>query len=89
MKRAFMEKGVSMPDEAREIVFPRGVPVRLSREEPPRAAAPPPEIRRPEVKAESEEAVATPAEGALESEEGKIREQARMARVPEEGEDLL
>jgi hypothetical protein len=41
------------------------------------------------LEAEPEEPVATAAEGALESEEGKIREQARTARIPEEGEDLL
>ncbi len=89
VKRSFMDQGISMPDEAREIVFPRGVPVRLSREEVPLEEAPPAEIRRAELEAEPEEPVATAAEGALESEEGKIREQARTARVPEEGEDLL
>lgn len=87
VKRAFMEQGISMPDEAREIVFPREVPVRLLQEGAP-SGAPPPELRRPEF-AGPEEPVATAAEGSLESEEDKIREQARTARVPEEGEDLL
>ncbi|HZZ73890.1 MAG TPA: mechanosensitive ion channel family protein [Pirellulales bacterium] len=29
VKRAFQEHGISMPDEAREVIFPRGVPVTL------------------------------------------------------------
>ena len=32
-KRAFQEAGISLPDEAREIVFPRGLPVRMLPEE--------------------------------------------------------
>ncbi|MCC6508372.1 MAG: mechanosensitive ion channel [Pirellulaceae bacterium] len=31
IKRAYQDRGISMPDEAREVVFPRGVPVEISR----------------------------------------------------------
>ncbi|MBW3597779.1 MAG: mechanosensitive ion channel, partial [Planctomycetes bacterium] len=42
VKRAFQEAGVSMPDEAREVLFPQGVPVRMlaAEEEEPEEAAP-------------------------------------------------
>jgi hypothetical protein len=29
VKRAFQDSGISLPDEAREIIFPNGVPVRV------------------------------------------------------------
>jgi small-conductance mechanosensitive channel len=29
VKRAFQDAGISMPDEAREMIFPQGVPVRM------------------------------------------------------------
>jgi small-conductance mechanosensitive channel len=80
IKGAFQEAKISMPDEAREVTFPNGVPVRLlepttEREVKPAAPAP--------------EAAATTAEGGLTSEEGEIKEQARQSRTPEEGENLL
>ena len=31
VKRAFQDSGISMPDDAREVVFPRGVPVEVTR----------------------------------------------------------
>lgn len=33
-KQALVEAGVSLPDEAREVIFPQGVPVRMDRAEP-------------------------------------------------------
>ncbi len=84
VKRTLDEKGISMPDEAREIVFPKEVPVRLlSAEESV------PSKRVPGPAQEPDEPVATAAEGDLGSEEETIREQGRHARNPEEGENLL
>ncbi len=83
VKRAFMAKGISMPDEAREIVFPDGVPVRMLEAAPAEQVA----VMAP-VPVESEE-VTTAAEGDLVSGDEQLREQGRKARVPEEGAGLL
>jgi small-conductance mechanosensitive channel len=84
VKRAFQEAGISMPDEAREVLFPQGLTVRLTREAVAdgdgRADRPP---------AMETVAAATSAEGGLTSEAGQIRDLARQARAPEEGENLL
>lgn len=88
-KRAFQSAGISMPDEAREMIFPQGVPVRLlqdqdggkDQEQPgrPETAAPVPESS----------SISTTAEAGLSSEAKTIQEQARDAWKPEEGENLL
>ncbi|MDQ6717122.1 MAG: mechanosensitive ion channel [Gemmatimonadota bacterium] len=89
VKRAFQARGISMPDEAREIIFPRGVPVTLrepkgeetannaSRGATGVAAA-----------AEKPDAVSTKAEAGLTSEAGVLEEQARNAK-PDAGDNLL
>lgn len=88
VKRAFQDHGISMPDEAREVIFPRGVPVTMltdsTNEIKPRAVAPPPsqEEHGPEV-------VATRAEGGLSSEADTLDEQARRAQPPDQKENLL
>jgi small-conductance mechanosensitive channel len=86
VKRALQDAGISLPDEAREVIFPNGVPVRMldgeaeragmGRDQPAKAAAEP-------------EAVSTRAEAELQSEAAQIKEQARGAWSPEEGENLL
>lgn len=87
VKRAFQERGISIPDEAREVIFPRGVPVVLQNADSEAAAATPSEdVKGP--RAESRD-VATESEAGLRSDAGEIEQQARGARVPEEGEDLL
>ncbi len=82
VKRAFEEAGITMPDEAREVVFPKGVPVQTV-EAPAPARTPP----RP-APADSESA-AHSAEGHLTSEIDDIGKQARAARLPEGGANLL
>lgn len=87
IKRAFQDSGISMPDEAREVVFPRGVPVQLSRV---RAGEANRSSKRNELSraAESTDA-STIAEGGLATEAKTIESQAQGARLPEEGKDLL
>ncbi len=86
VKRSFEENRISMPDDAREVIFPQGVPVHMLEEPAARggesapAAAP---------AAEPEISIATAAEGDLRSEEETIQEQGRSSRSPEEGADLL
>jgi len=89
VKRALQDAGISLPDEAREVIFPAGVPVRMIegelRDEPRgdgRAAA----ARRDGMEAEE---VSTRAEADLQSDAEKIETQARQAWSPDQGENLL
>jgi small conductance mechanosensitive channel len=87
IKTAYMEEGISMPDEAREMVFPNGVPVQLTR-----ISSTPPERegkRDQEIQPSEDYILTAEGEGELESNDEEIREQARQSRSPEEGEDLL
>jgi len=90
VKRAFQQHGISMPDEAREVVFPRGIPVTLLDGRPKETPGDEPQ-RRPDASppAEGLEAVSTKAEGGLSSEAGVLEEQARQVKPLDEGEDLL
>ena len=93
VKRAFQERGISMPDEAREILFPNGVPVRMVGDgaEPARAGPPRERAAREEPLAAAADsgAVTTKAEGGLSSEKGMLQEQARQAKPLDETENLL
>lgn len=90
VKLAFQEHGISMPDEARELVFPQGIPVTLldAKQAITRDAMPekrlPPESRHDELAA-----VSTKAEAGLYSEAGVIEEQARQAQPLKGDENLL
>jgi len=89
VKRAFQQQGISMPDEAREVVFPRGVPVTRTggKVEGPQFVGPP---LRPQVPtSEGLDAVSTRAEAGFSSEAGTLEEQARQAKPLDEGENLL
>lgn len=83
IKRALQDAGISLPDEAREVVFPQGVPVRTMEDE---RVAEPPAPALAERTAEPE-VVATTAEAGLQSEAEEIKEQARKSWTP--GENLL
>jgi len=90
VKRAYQKQGVSMPDEAREVVFPRGVPVTML------------DAKQEQTKdlgslkssgdapcQEGWDAVSTKAEAGLSNEAGILEEQAREAKPVDEGENLL
>ncbi len=83
VKRAFQEHNISMPDAAREVLFPKGVSVTLLKEttDPVSAAAP----ATPDP---GSQPVATRAEAGLSSEAGTIEAQARRGKL-DEGENLL
>jgi small conductance mechanosensitive channel len=83
VKRAFQDSGISLPDEARELIFPHGVPVRMIESE---GAVEPaaPTLAKPTAEPET---VATKGEAGLQSEAGEIKEQARRSWTP--GENLL
>lgn len=86
IKRAFQDAGISLPDEAREVLFPQALKVRLTRDKQisddgaPRPARP---------AAAHEEEVSTRAEGGLQSDAAEIQEQARHSWLPQEDENLL
>jgi len=90
VKRAFQKHGISMPDEAREVVFPRGVPVTMldTKQESTKDSAP---LKSSGELPRSEEldAVSTKAEAGLSNESGILEEQARQAKPVNEDENLL
>lgn len=83
IKRAFQDSGISLPDEARELIFPHGVPVRMIEGE----SAVEPDKPAPAKPSAEPEVVSTRAEAGLQSEAGEIKEQARKSWTP--GENLL
>lgn len=88
-KRAFQQADISMPDESREMLFPDGITVRMVEANGAKLDGASPARRRiPEGSAEAE-SVSTGAEDGLSSEAGDIKEQARRARTPEDGQNLL
>lgn len=80
VKRAFQDSGISLPDEAREVTFPHGVPVRMIEDKGAVESATAKPTAEPET-------VATKAEASLQSEAEEIKEQARRSWTP--GENLL
>jgi small-conductance mechanosensitive channel len=90
VKRAFQKHGISMPDEAREVVFPQGIPITMLDGKVFGTAAAQAEKPLPVVEsAEELDVVSTQAEGDLQSEAGVLDEQARQAQPLREGENLL
>lgn len=88
VKRAYQEQGISMPDEAREVVFPQGVPVTM-REAKPTETQETLKKRAPLTPSDEPEEVSTEAEAGLYSEASTIKEQAREAKPLQETENLL
>lgn len=89
VKRALQQAGISMPDEAREVIFPHGVSVHMVNSQRTEGRAPEQYRHGPPACAAEPDSVSTMAEGALRNEDKQLQEQARRARSPEEGEDLL
>lgn len=87
MKSAYMNEGISMPDDARERFFPDGVPVQLTRDS--QTVSEKEDEIKVEAKTIEDSKIVAEGEGELESNDEEIRNQARRSRSPEEGEDLL
>lgn len=83
---AFDNAGISLPDEAREVIFPEGVPVSIERDGD--SGAPPHRELVPATRSKSTP-ISTEAEGGLETEALDIEKQARDSRDPEGGADIL
>ncbi|BAM04363.1 mechanosensitive ion channel family protein [Phycisphaera mikurensis] len=100
--RALERAGISMPDDAREVIFPDGVPVRQldadadadargpSAADPGGTGTAAAEAAGPRnEEAPNETAHATAAEGDLASNVGEIEKQAAASRRPEDGATVL
>lgn len=87
VKRAFEAEGISMPDEAREILFPEGVSVRMVET----VTAEGGEARAPRATpaVTAAEVVDSGVEDDLSSEDGQLRQQASQSRTPEAGTNIL
>jgi small-conductance mechanosensitive channel len=85
-KKALLERGISMPDEAREVVFPEQVPVRLIRD---RIVHEERQQRRPAPAEPAPEPIVAAAEAGMENDAETIRRQGQRSWRPEEGENLL
>ena len=90
VKIAFQKHGISMPDEAREVVFPQGIPVTILNGKPGKTHDNGQVKRLPTQPPREElDAPSTKAEGGLSSEAGVIKEQARQVKPLNDGENLL
>ena len=90
LKLAFQQHGISMPDEAREVVFPRGIPVTMLEGKPAETSTAKPAPQFPaQPPRDKLDAVATKAEGGLSSEANVIKEQASQVQPLNDGENLL
>lgn len=93
-KHAFVDAGISMPDAAREIIFPQGVPVIPVTPTTLDAIATDAEIPQPAPIPASKpmvevEPITSASEGDLHSDEEELRDQAEQSRPSDDGEDLL
>ncbi len=84
--RALTSAGVSMPDEAREVIFPQGVPVITASGPSPRPTPAPTPPGPADADADD---VAVEAEGDLSSETDDLNRQAETSRDPDQGENVL
>ncbi len=81
---------VSLPDEAREVLFPQGVPVRmLTNESQQKDPASKYTDRRHSQKEQYENEAESAAEGGLLTDAHEIESQAKNSRQPEEGASIL
>ena len=87
VKNALVENGFTLPDEAREVIFPKGVPVQMLESSVSQKPIQDPTLPV-DTKGASEE-ISTQSEGSLTSEAIEIEEQAKNSRQLESGENLL
>ena len=90
VKSAYQKHGISMPDEAREVVFPQGIPItmldgKLTGSPDTQAE----KQRLTDAPSEEPDVVSTQAEGGLHSEAADLKEQALQSQPLQEGENLL
>jgi hypothetical protein len=84
--RAFEEAGISLPDEAREVIFPQGVPVQTLEANGRQLSEAAPQQKTAK---QDSAAVSTAGEGDLRSEASDLQNQVKHEDVPEQGQNLL
>lgn len=89
VKFKLMEAGVSMPDDAREIIFPQGIAVDIRDRPEKGSAAPVAKTGADQTNIANDASLSTPAEGELTSEEGVLKQQARNSTLGENKTNLL
>lgn len=90
VKLTFQQHGISMPDEAREVVFPKGIPVTMVEQTPIDSPDGRPKDRLSGQSANDDvHAASTKAEAGLYSEADVIEVQARQAQPLKDVENLL
>lgn len=96
VKQALEDEGLTLPDEAREVIFPRGVPVKIQQEDPiennhvpKQNLQPDRNALAPESDRNEREPLATRAEGDLSNEREEVQRQAAATSPPDQGENLL
>lgn len=91
VKAAIETAGLTMPDDARELIFPRPVPVRIEHADEERRAATPGPAPEPEraPPAAEDASTATEAEGDLGSDSDTIRKQAESSEQLDLGPDIV
>ena len=87
VKASLQQAGISLPDESREVIFPRGVPVTLTRDGSTEPGKQVPEHRRDLAYPTAHPS--THAEGGFSSDAGVIEAQVRQAGPLNESENLL
>ncbi|MDA8562905.1 mechanosensitive ion channel family protein [Mariniblastus sp.] len=102
-KQALQKRGISMPDEAREVIFPNGVPVDMQKsngqsEDAPQqtrslaTTSPTGQLeaqKSADVISHPEEMAESEAEGNMRSETDHLKRQAKRSWLPGEGSEIL
>lgn len=84
-KNALVAGGIELPDSAREVIFPKGVPI-IQMSDQNQEPSPPSQVADT-VQLDSENT--TPSEGALSNETFEIRDHQSAGNLPESQDDLL
>ena len=85
----FTAQGISMPDDAREVIFPQGVPVTMVNNQEQVSDNKEPVKQSPASKPASAPKKSQAAHDDVSSENDDIRRQAEEARAPEQGANIL
>jgi small-conductance mechanosensitive channel len=92
-KQALLQQGISMPDEAREVIFPNGVPVQMHGDAEDPNQSHKDANREPVLSAkhqlQPQEEDQSEAEGHMESETDDLQRQAADSWLPGDGEEIL
>ena len=85
----FTAQGISMPDDAREVIFPQGVPVTMVNSQEQVSEQKEPVKQSPVSKPATSAEMRSVAHDDVSSENDDIRRQAEQARAPEQGANIL